>query len=77
MFLTVWARTSRAVSAYLQEAFRTGGVSGCSVGSLADGGTELAPFHSYDGKVSTDLRSELRQVEQGILAGKIEIRSPS
>jgi basic membrane protein A len=47
------------------------------LGTLANGGTELSPFHSYDGKVSAQLKSELDQVSKDIISGKIKITSPA
>jgi basic membrane protein A and related proteins len=47
------------------------------IGTLANSGTGLAPFHSYDSKVSSTLKSELTQVEQDIINGKITVDSPS
>jgi len=37
----------------------------------------LAPFHDWDSKVPADLKSELDQVKQDIIDGKINIQSPS
>ena len=62
---------------YLKQAstgtFPTGGY----VGTLDNGGTGLAPFHNFDSKVPADLKSELDQVKQDIISGKIKITSPS
>ena len=47
------------------------------VGTLANNGTGLAPFHDFDSKVPADLKSQLDQVKQDIISGKIKITSPS
>lgn len=47
------------------------------IGTLANGGTGLAPFHKFDSKVSSQLKSELDQVKQDIISGKIKVASPS
>jgi basic membrane protein A len=47
------------------------------VGTLANNGTGLAPFHDFDSKVPSSLKSQLAQVKQDIISGKIKITSPS
>jgi basic membrane protein A and related proteins len=47
------------------------------VGTLANNGVALAPFHDLDGKVDSTLKSELDQVKSDITSGKITITSPS
>jgi basic membrane protein A len=47
------------------------------IGTLKNGGTGLAPFHDFDGKVSSQLKSELDQVKADIISGKIKVASPS
>ncbi|HZP51540.1 BMP family ABC transporter substrate-binding protein [Actinocrinis sp.] len=45
------------------------------VGTLANGGTGLAPYHDFDGKIPASLTSELDTVKQGIISGTITIKS--
>ncbi len=45
------------------------------VGTLANGGTGLAPFHDFEGKVPAALTAELAQVKQDIISGTITIKS--
>jgi basic membrane protein A len=45
------------------------------VGTLANGGTGLAPFHNFEGKIPASLTSELDTVKQGIISGSITIKS--
>jgi len=47
------------------------------IGTLENDGTGLAPFHDFDSKVPSDLKSQLDQVKQDIISGKINIASPS
>jgi len=47
------------------------------VGTLANGGTGLAPFHQFDSKVPAALKAQLAAVSQGIQSGDIKITSPS
>jgi basic membrane protein A len=47
------------------------------VGTLANTGVGLSPFHDFDSKVPAGLKSELTQIQQQIIAGTIKITSPS
>jgi basic membrane protein A len=47
------------------------------LGTLADGGVGLSPFHDFDSKVDPTLKSELDTVKQDIISGKIAITSPA
>ena len=45
------------------------------IGTLANNGTGLAPFHDFASKVPATLSTELDTVKQGIIAGTIKIAS--
>ncbi len=45
------------------------------VGTLANNGVGLAPFHDFDSKVSAGTKSELDQVKADVISGKIKIAS--
>ena len=66
-----------SVQTYLKTAsggtFPTGGY----VGTLANNGTGLAPYHDFESKVPADLKSQLDQVKAGISDGSIKITSKS
>ena len=47
------------------------------IGTLKNDGTGLAPFHDFDTKVPSDLKTQLDQVKADIISGKIKITSPS
>ncbi len=47
------------------------------IGTLANNGTGLAPFHNFDAQVPATLKSELDQVKADIISGKVTITSPS
>jgi basic membrane protein A len=47
------------------------------IGTLANGGVGLSPFHQFDSKVDSGLKSELSQIKQDIIAGNIKITSPA
>jgi len=47
---------------------------GTTVGTLANGGVGLAPFHDLDSLVPAELKTELEQVKADILAGTVKTR---
>jgi len=55
-----------------------GHTGGSYVGTLANGGAVLAPYHFYTGKVPSKLQTELAAVKAAIIAGKIvpQTKSP-
>jgi basic membrane protein A len=47
------------------------------IGTLANGGVGLSPYHDFASKVPSKLQSELATVKADIISGKIKITSPS
>lgn len=47
------------------------------IGTLANGGVDLADYHDFDATIPEELKSEIQQIKQDIIDGKIEITSPS
>lgn len=47
------------------------------IGTLENGGVELAPFHEFEGEVPDELKTQLDEVESQIVSGDIEIESPA
>ena len=45
------------------------------VGTLENDGVGLAPFHDFEGKVSDSVKTELEEIEQGIIDGDIKVTS--
>ena len=45
------------------------------VGTLANDGVQLAPFHNLDSQVPADLKSELDQIKKDIIDGKLKVES--
>jgi basic membrane protein A len=77
-FLTsVTKNLSGSVQTYLGAAASGKFPKGNYVGTLQNNGTGLAPFHDFDSKVSSDVKSQLDQVKADIISGKIKITSPS
>ena len=68
---------SQAVQAYLDQAAKGTFPTGSYIGTLANDGTGLAPYHDWASKVPQALQTEVNQVKQDIISGKITITSPS
>jgi basic membrane protein A len=68
---------SSAVQTYLASAAKGTFPTGSYIGTLANGGTGLAPYHDFASKVPATLTSEIATVKAGIESGKIKITSPS
>lgn len=45
------------------------------VGTLENGGVDIAPFHNFESKVSDTLQGELDQLKTDIISGKVEVTS--
>lgn len=74
---SVTKNLSKSVQQYVEGAASGTFPTGNYIGTLANGGTALAPFHDFDSKVPAKLKSELTQVTADISSGKIKITSPS
>lgn len=71
---TVFKDIPTAVEKYLAEAAK-GTRTGASVGTLANKGTGLSPFHEFDSKVPADLKAELTKLSSDIVAGTVKVTS--
>ena len=67
------AAVSTAVTSTANGSFKGGNY----VGTLANGGVALAPFHDFDSQVPAALKNELAQVKAGIVDGSIKIATKS
>jgi len=77
-FLTsVTKNLTGSVQEYATQAATGTFPTGNYIGTLENDGTGLAPFHDFDRKVPSDLKSQLDQVKADIISGKINIQSPS
>ncbi len=47
------------------------------LGTLANDGVSLAPYHDFDSKVPAELKAEVDQIKADIIAGKITVTSPA
>jgi basic membrane protein A len=68
---------AKSTQEYVEKSASGSFPSGNYVGTLANGGTGLAPFHDFASQVPSDLQSELKQVSSDIQSGTIKITSPS
>jgi basic membrane protein A and related proteins len=67
------AAVSTAVTGTANGSFKGGNY----VGTLANGGVALAPFHDFTSKVPASLQNELAQVKSGIVSGSITVATKS
>jgi basic membrane protein A len=78
VFLTsVTKGLTKSVQEYAESAASGTFPTGNYIGTLENGGTGLAPYHQFDSKVPDKLKTDLDQVKQDIISGKIQITSPS
>jgi basic membrane protein A len=47
------------------------------IGTLENGGVDIAPFHDLDARVSAETKAELEALREQIIAGEITVESPS
>ena len=45
------------------------------IGSLANGGVSLAPFHDFDAQVPQELKDEVEKLSEQIKSGELKIES--
>jgi basic membrane protein A len=48
-----------------------------SIGTLANNGVQLAPYHDFDSKVPAELKTEIDKLKQDIISGNIKVSSPA
>lgn len=73
LLTSVEKRLKNAVFGMIQQTLN-GDFEGCGVyvGTLANDGVGLAPFHDWEDRVPDELQSELEEVRQAIVAGDID-----
>ena len=67
------AAVSTAVTSTANGGFKGGNY----IGTLANGGVALAPYHDFSGKIPSALINELAQVKAGIISGSIKTPTKS
>ncbi|GAA5193185.1 BMP family ABC transporter substrate-binding protein [Rugosimonospora acidiphila] len=48
-----------------------------SIGTLANNGVQLAPYHDFDSKVPAELKTEIDKLKQDIISGTVKVTSPA
>jgi len=48
-----------------------------TIGTLANNGVSLAPYHEFDSKIDAALKAEIDKLKADIIAGTIKVESPS
>jgi basic membrane protein A len=71
MVTSVTKGIQSAVKSAVQQAASGSFKGGTYIGTLANGGAVLSPFHDYASKVPAALQSELKTIETGIENGSI------
>jgi len=74
LLTSVEKRMTKAVFDIIKDLAIDGGTfSGDSyVGTLANEGTGLSPFHDFDGAISAELKAKLDELKAAIIAGEID-----
>jgi len=52
-------------------------LTGGFLGTLANNGVSLAPYHEFDSKIDAGLKAEINQLKTDIISGKIKVTSPA
>ncbi len=74
LFLTsVNKGIAASVEAAIKEAADGSFKGGNYEGTLANGGVSLAPYHQFDSKIPSTLKSEIDALKQGIIGGTISV----
>jgi basic membrane protein A len=74
---TVQKNIADAVKGAAQKASAGSALTGGTIGTLANNGVQIAPYHDFASKVPQDLQTEVNQLKQDIISGKITVTSPS
>jgi len=64
------ATTFQVIQSVIDGTFKGGNV----VGTLANKGVALAPYHNLDSMVPAELKAEIEQLQADIIAGKISVK---
>jgi basic membrane protein A len=74
---TVQKNISAAVQGAAQKASAGSSLTGGTIGTLANNGVQIAPYHDFATKVPQTLQDEVTQLKQDIISGKVVVTSPS
>ena len=74
---TVEKRMKPAILEVIQTKIDGTFTGGNTIGTLANEGVGLAPYHDWDAQIPAELKAEVEQIKQEIIDGKIVVESPS
>ncbi|MDR1393151.1 MAG: BMP family ABC transporter substrate-binding protein [Bifidobacteriaceae bacterium] len=77
MLTSVMKLMGEAVESIVKDAMDSRFSSDAYVGTLANGGVALAPFHDFDSKLSQETKDEVEALKQQIISGQLKVDSPS
>jgi basic membrane protein A len=78
IFLTsVVKEVGTSVATTVSETLEGGFTPEAYVGTLANGGVNIAPFHDFDFEISAETKAEVNALKAAIIAGEIVVDSPS
>jgi basic membrane protein A len=63
--------------ASLKASTSTALVTGGTIGTLANNGVSIAPYHEFDSKIDAGLKAEVDQLKQDIISGTVKVTSPA
>ncbi len=73
MLTSIIKRIDNAVKASVQQVADGSFKGGVYVGTLANEGVGLAPFHDFDSKVSADLKGKIDALKAKIISGEVKV----
>lgn len=74
---SVMKEIGAAVEQAIQDSVKGKFTSEHYIGTLANGGVSLAPFHDYETQVPKELRQDLNKLTEDIKKGRLVIESPN
>lgn len=77
MLTSVLKEIGQAVYDTVSEAAAGNFSSDAYVGTLENGGIDIAPFHDFDSTVPAELKSKIEELKQQIIDGTLTVESPS
>lgn len=63
--------------AALKSADSSGLITGGTIGTLANNGVFIAPYHDFDSKIDAGLKAEVDTLKADIISGKVKVTSPA
>lgn len=75
VYLTsIMKRMDSTVKAVIKAAMDGSFQGGVLVGTLANDGVAIAPYHDFDSAIPAELKAEIEEIKKGIIEGKISVK---